>query len=81
MKKLLLVAAVAAFTVSMTSCKKDYTCTCKSTVTPSGGTATVTETKVEYKKVKEDDAKTSCDAGNSSSEIFGTTYKTECSLD
>jgi hypothetical protein len=53
MKKLLLVAAVAAFT--MTSCKKDYVCTCKdnSTVDPEDFTT-------KYSKVKKKDAEAKC---------------------
>jgi hypothetical protein len=51
MKKLMLVAVVAAF--GMVSCKKDYTCEC----TVSGATL-----KVEYSKVKKKDAETSCDS-------------------
>jgi hypothetical protein len=54
MKKILLVAAVAALTLP--SCKKDYTCTC--TYTPSGGTA-ATYT-YEMKDVKKKDAKDAC---------------------
>lgn len=49
MKKLLLVAAVAAFT--MTSCKKDYTCTC----TEDGKSY-----NFEMKDVKKKDAKDAC---------------------
>ena len=53
MKKLLLVAAVAAFT--MTSCKKDYTCTC--TYTSGGQTQTAT---YPMNDVKKKDAKDAC---------------------
>lgn len=54
MKKVLLVAAVACFT--LVSCKKDYTCTC--TYTPNGGTAQ--EHVFDMKDVKKKDAKDAC---------------------
>ena len=53
MKKVLLVAAVACFT--LVSCKKDYTCTC--TVTSNGTTQTYT---YPLKDVKKKDAKSAC---------------------
>jgi hypothetical protein len=72
MKKLLLVAAVAAFT--MTSCKKDYTCEC--TVTTGGisvvGTTTVKDTK---KKAKE-----TCEKGTTSSSVLGISSTTTCKI-
>jgi hypothetical protein len=55
MKKVLLVAAVAAF--AMTSCKKDYTCTCTYTDPMGGGTETQT---YPMKDVKKKDAKSTC---------------------
>lgn len=67
MKKL--VFAVAALgLISLTSCKKDYTCTC----TVSGQTI-----KAAYVKVKKSDAQKSCDAA-------GVTYSSvggKCTLD
>jgi len=56
MKKVLLVAAVACFT--LVSCKKDYTCTCN--YTPSGGTAQVNT--FPMKDVKKKDAKDACNS-------------------
>jgi hypothetical protein len=54
-----------------TSCKKDYTCTCKYTY------AGETETeKFEYKDVKKKDAKSACDLLNTLASGEGT-----CSLD
>ncbi len=53
MKNLLMVAVVVLATVSMSSCKKDYTCTCEF-----GGV----ESSVTYEKVKKADAQESCDA-------------------
>lgn len=60
MKKLLFVAAVAAFT--MTSCKKDYTCSC----TILGQT---TDTVLE--KQKKADAEAACDEANTAAVLFG----------
>ena len=56
MKKLLSIAAVTVALVSLSSCKKDYTCTCK--YTPTGFTEqTSTTTLADYKKK---DAETAC---------------------
>lgn len=57
MKKLILVTAIAAF--SMTSCKKDYTCECKdnSTVDPK-------DFSTKYTKTKKKTAETNCSAQN-----------------
>jgi hypothetical protein len=55
MKKLLSIAAVTVALVSLSSCKKDYTCTCKFSA------AGATNQVVEYKEVKKKDAKESCD--------------------
>ncbi len=70
MKKVLFVAAIAAFAFGATSCKKDYTCECSTTV--NGETFT---TSAEYKDVKKKDAEDSCEAANSAG---GAT--TTCSL-
>jgi hypothetical protein len=57
MKKLLSIAAVTVALVSLSSCKKDYTCTC----TFSGSGAGLPNQVIEYKDVKKKDAKESCD--------------------
>lgn len=66
MKKLLVLAIIAgAFT--MTSCKKEYTCTC-----------TTAGTSVDYKtgsKVKKSDATKWCDAYDASAKIGGGSCK------
>lgn len=59
MKKVLLIAAVAG--MSMVSCKKDYTCTCK--YTPAGGTEQTYT--YDLKDVKKSEAKDACDAAGS----------------
>lgn len=56
MKKIAPILAIA-FVVAMVSCKKDYNCKCTTTI--SGVTA---DTLISLGKVKKKDAKTSCDA-------------------
>ena len=70
MKRLAFVAG-AIFMLSLASCKKDYTCTC---VTSVDGFDDVTTT-VEYTDVKKSDAEESCDTLDSASE------STTCTLD
>jgi hypothetical protein len=71
MKKILLLAAVSCF--AMTSCKKDYTCTCNGTGLPAN------LAKIEYKKVKKKDAQSSCDALSTTYKAYGTDIT--CKLD
>ena len=69
MKKLLLVAAVAAFT--MTSCKKDYTCECTTSVSILGVTTSATaSTTIKDTKKK---AKETCEKGTVSNSAGSTT--------
>jgi uncharacterized lipoprotein YehR (DUF1307 family) len=69
MKKMLLFTIILGATVAFTSCsKKDYTCTCTTTI---GGTSSTTT--YEYEGVKEDDAQASCD-------VLGSGSSTTCSL-
>lgn len=68
MKKLSILAVAVIFTLGLTSCKKDYTCTC--TV---GGVSSATE----IKDAKKSDAKDACDALSALSAIGGGS----CSLD
>jgi hypothetical protein len=72
MKKALLIAAVAGFV--MTSCKKDYTCECTSTV------GTITSTASTTINGKKDDVKTACEAGNSSASVGGVTSSVKCEI-
>ena len=63
MKKFAPIAVIALFGVlSMTSCKKDYTCTC----TIGGVTYPYT-----YSKVKKSVAKTNCDNQNTAAAVAG----------
>ena len=71
MKKFAPIAAVALLGMMFTSCKKDFTCTCKD----SAGTTVGTPTK--YTNVKKKDAKTLCDLANTGMAANGGS----CSLD
>ena len=72
MKKALLIAAVAGFV--MTSCKKDYTCECTTTV------GTITSTSSTTINGKKDDVKTACEKSNSSSTTLGITSSVKCEI-
>lgn len=74
MKKLLLVAAVAMF--AMTSCKKDYTCECTSTVGQNGSTTSSTSTTTL--KAKKADAKKACESTSQDQSAGGYTSKVVC---
>lgn len=76
MKKFIPLAAVAVLALTFTSCKKDYSCTCTSTV---GGSSASSTTSLGKQTKK--DAKAACEALASSSTIGGTTYSVSCSLD
>lgn len=69
----LTVAAVAA--LSLSSCKKDYTCEC-TTTSPAGTTSNSENTG----KMKLSDAKTKCDEGDKTYTFLGDTYETECKI-
>lgn len=68
MKKFFIPALAVVFIVGMTSCKKDYTCTC---------TIAGLETSVTYTDVKKADAEEACDAASTAAAIGGGS----CSLD
>ncbi len=71
MKKIFGFLVVSAFVFGATSCKKDYTCECVTTI----GSVQTTTTHV-IKDSKRKDAKKECDKGDT--KILGTTV--ECSL-
>lgn len=66
MKKILSFAVAGVFVLGMASCKKDYTCTCKSA-------SSTDELKYEYKGVKKKDAESTCDAQAASWKALGCT--------
>jgi len=71
MKKVLLfVAVVSAF--SFASCKKDRTCTCVTTSTVPGSTAS-TDIKT-YTDAKKGDARAACSSSSSTYDFGGTSY-------
>jgi hypothetical protein len=77
MKKLIPMIAVAALATMFTSCKKDYTCTCTSTVT---GSSAVT-TKYPLGKQKKKDAESACNAMNATVSGGGMSASVSCKLD
>ena len=62
MKKLVLAVAALGL-ISLTSCKKDYTCAC------SGGTGTAITYPLN--KMKKKDAQTACDTWNNGFKVLG----------
>jgi hypothetical protein len=71
MKKLVLAVAALGL-ISLTSCKKKYTCSC--TITAGGVSTTIEGTSEE--KMSKKDAKTQCEEGNYSTPAG----KSECKL-
>lgn len=71
MKKFIAILAIVAFAGSMTSCKKDYTCTCTATVL---GFTSTSKTTIKNTKKKAEEA---CTANQTTT--AGVTYS--CKLD
>jgi hypothetical protein len=67
MKRFLSIAAVTVALVSLSSCKKDYTCECTS-----NSTGTVLST-LQIPDSKKSDAQSSCDAWEAQYAILGLT--------
>mgnify|MGYP006127977581 CR=1 FL=1 len=73
MKKIIGVAAFAVLgMVALSSCKKDWTCSCLVNGADAGSVTIEDETK--------NNAKDECDEGDTSISIFGTTLVTECEI-
>ena len=68
MKKLLSIAAVTVALVSLSSCKKDYTCTC--TFTGVGGSQ---EAVLQLNDSKKKDAESACDTWSTQYSTVGGT--------
>lgn len=64
MKKIASVTVIALLAIGFTSCKKDYTCTCKDNTGKEAA-------KYTFPKVKKKDAKTACDSWNNTFKISG----------
>lgn len=81
MKKLLLLPVLLGIVI-FTSCKKDYTCTCTTTIdVPMFGTMTTTEPSPISKSTKRQ-AKTACESAEKSLKTeFGTQAVVSCKLD
>jgi hypothetical protein len=84
MKKVLLIAAVAAF--AMTSCKKDYTCECTTTT---NAPISVGPVSGKTGKMKKKDAESKCNEGDMTWSTQGIdanfnpvtwNYTTECAI-
>jgi hypothetical protein len=73
MKRFFALATVSVALISLSSCKKDYTCTCKF----SGVGAGTPDVTAEFKDSKKSDAKDGCDELTSSYSPIGGS----CSLD
>lgn len=71
MKKFAPIAAIALFAVAFTSCKKEYTCSCTTTM---NGVSTTVEAKSAEKMTKKD-AKAACEK---ETEVAG--VKVSCKL-
>lgn len=63
MKKIAPIAAIALLAVAFTSCKKNYTCTCKA----SGKT----DITIPINKAKKADATKTCDAAQTTYSVVG----------
>lgn len=78
MKKITSIAAVALFcALAMTSCKKEYTCTCTGYV---NGSVVGSGTSSKIKDTKSN-AEADCNKGDTETTVSGVTTKTECELD
>jgi len=71
-------AILCVFTLS--SCKKDYVCECVTTTTSFLGDPTTATTTQKLEKMKEKDAIEKCDAGDTESNLFIVSSKTECEI-
>jgi len=74
MKKVTFIAIAAFFTLSLASCKKDWSCKC--TVTTAGVSGTTETTFNATKK----DAEDSCTALETSASVAGVSSTTTCEL-
>ena len=79
MKKTLVILGIVAFMGGMTSCKKDYTCTC--TVSDNTGVTAATTATRTIENSSKKDAKDACEAGSSSVTTGTVTVTSKCVLD
>jgi hypothetical protein len=79
MKRTLLIAAVAGLAMTMSSCKKEYTCECTVTTYSQGQSTTTTATSTSG-KMKKADADTWCNNGDSSTGDNQNGIKSDCNI-
>jgi hypothetical protein len=80
MKKITLIAGALLFIgASMTSCKKDYTCTCSKTYTTGNGTSTHNYSVYTYNDTQTS-AASRCSANQSSGSDLGGNYSINCGI-
>ena len=76
-KGLIIVAALGLLAV--VSCSKDRTCTCTTTTTALGQTSTVT-TDTILADMSKADAKSTCDGFDTTGDVFGVQWDSQCEL-
>jgi|GEM_PF-694816 len=82
MKKIVFLLALVASSVGFTSCNKTYTCKCilQTVDTADGEVLQSGETTSPIEARNEGDAKTACEASNSTLTNFGMRQTVSCSL-
>lgn len=76
-KGLIIVAALGLLAV--VSCSKDRTCSCTTTTT-SGGNSTTSTADTILADMSKSDAKAACDGFDSTGDVFGVQWESECEL-
>lgn len=80
MKKAIL-ALVVLSAITMTSCKKEYTCTCRKVYTDNSGNTTTTSDGTYTFKDSKPRAESRCNEQEGSGSDIGGDYSRECSID
>lgn len=78
MKKLLVLVVFAGGLVAISSCKKDWTCSCDITTTGTINSSTSADTV--FSDMTKSDAKSECNDLDGSFTAFGQSVTTECEL-
>ena len=79
MKKIILLASVAFVALSLSSCKKEWTCECTVSSTYAGTTTTETVSG-KTDKMSKKDAKDKCNEGDSSYDLLGVKVSSDCEI-
>lgn len=77
----MLFAAAFLLTFGLSSCSKDYTCTCTSKVTDSGGTVVATNSSATVLNGTKGKVEETCDQGDATSSAGGFTTTIDCSAE